>query len=139
MSFDWADYLDFAIELSKQPESPDLRELDEAAFRSAASRAYYATFHCAMDLASREGFVPKHTGEDHYLVWRHFQNHEAEDEIHREIARELDLLRDHRNDVDYKGEFQANPCNKAILAIGLARSILERLDSVLTEGRGADS
>ncbi|MEA3377184.1 MAG: hypothetical protein U9R72_13420, partial [Chloroflexota bacterium] len=127
------------IELSKEPESPDLGELDEAAFRSAASRAYYATFHCAMDLAFREGFVPTDSGEDHYLVYRHFQDYEAEDEIHREIARELDLLRGYRNDVDYKDEFQARPCNKAILAIRLAHSILERLDSVLTAGCGADS
>lgn len=130
MSFDWTDYLNLAISLQLDPESPDLFGLSEAAFRSAASRAYYATFHCALDLACREGFRPTSSGEDHWAVQDHFRNYVPPDTLHSEVARELNLLHIRRKDADYEDHFEGRPKNQATLAINLARSILENLDCI---------
>lgn len=132
MSFDWIQYLEFAGQLLEAPEAPELSSLNEASLRSAASRAYYATFHCALDLATREGFEAWDSGSDHSRLQEHFRYYQPPDETHAEIARELDLLHHHRKDVDYKDCFRAQPENKAKLSIQLACSILENLHSLRT-------
>ena len=57
MSFNWTEFLTFAEALQADPDSPGP---PEAALRSAASRAYYAAFHRALDVAIKEGFSPTH-------------------------------------------------------------------------------
>jgi 5'-deoxynucleotidase YfbR-like HD superfamily hydrolase len=91
-------------------------------------------------LACKEGFEPTEGGKDHFLVQKHFQDYEAEDTVHAEIARELDLLRTYRKEADYEDEFGVQkPRSKAFWAIQLATSIFEKLDSVVAAGHGADS
>ena len=68
--FDWTEYLDLAEYLSGKSDT----YTQEAALRSATSRAYYAAFRSARDVAEqRLGFEPKRTGEDHGLVKDHFR------------------------------------------------------------------
>lgn len=63
MPFDWRDYLRLAKELSNYAETSSLQE---AAARSAVSRAYYAAFCWAMDYASKSlGFQRSGTAEEH--------------------------------------------------------------------------
>ena len=60
MAFDWEDYLSLAKELASRA--------DEAALRSAASRAYYAVFCKARNNLRREGAtIPRFSPHD--LVW----------------------------------------------------------------------
>ena len=62
MSFNWIDYLTFASALVDDPENPGP---SEAALRSAISRAYYAAFKKALEVAKSEGFQSRHSGDDH--------------------------------------------------------------------------
>ena len=48
MSFNWTDFLTLADALVRAPNSPGP---EEASLRSAISRAYYAAFHVARNLA----------------------------------------------------------------------------------------
>ena len=49
MSFEWADYLKLAAALAEEPDSLGP---EEAALRSAASRAYYAAFCASRNFAA---------------------------------------------------------------------------------------
>jgi len=94
MAFDWAEYLKIARFLQEQGGN---RLSEEAAFRCAVSRAYYAAFCHARNYArDRHGFSPKYTADDHSLVRRHFQSRRAAG-----IAIKLDSLRQWRNSCDY--------------------------------------
>ncbi|MEA3376765.1 MAG: hypothetical protein U9R72_11290 [Chloroflexota bacterium] len=140
MSFDWTDYLDFAYRLYDIPESPKLEGLSEATYRSAASRAYYATFHCALDFACKEGFQPSGGGEDHWRLRMHFKDFPHGGKAHRKIAKDLDNLRRYRKEVDYDDAFkEQQPRSKAFWAIRTATSILETLDSIVPAKDDADS
>jgi uncharacterized protein (UPF0332 family) len=94
MSFDWREYLNLARFLQGQSGSSFIQE---AAFRCAISRAYYAAFCHARNYArDRHGFSPNYNSNDHRLVRRHFQNRGIS-----EIATKLDRLRQWRNSCDY--------------------------------------
>ena len=53
MNFNWREYLTLSEGLKAQP---NLLGTPEASFRSAASRAYYAAYQCALEYACTEGF-----------------------------------------------------------------------------------
>jgi uncharacterized protein (UPF0332 family) len=65
MSFDWAEYLRLAEELAQRPD-------DEAAHRSAISRAYYAAFGRACTHLMQQS-LPVSPGEgSHKRIWESF-------------------------------------------------------------------
>lgn len=65
MPFDWRHFLSLAKELSNYSGTSSLQE---AAARSAVSRAYYAAFCWALDYASMQlGFQRSGKAEDQYL------------------------------------------------------------------------
>ena len=71
MSFDWADYLQLAEALARNPALPGP---EEAALRSAISRAYYATYCSARDLAAGRGELTlTRLSSDHARVIDHFR------------------------------------------------------------------
>lgn len=72
MSFDWAEYLNLAGELCATPTSPST---DEAKYRSAISRAYYAAFGKAKNhLRNNDGDTAIPTGASaHKYVRRKFE------------------------------------------------------------------
>ena len=127
MSFDWADFLTFAEALRAEPESPGPKE---AALRSAASRAYYAAFHRALRFASREKYVPFHTGEDHKRVQAYFRDWQPRDKTRQKIATELSRLYDHRRRADYDDTLFNQPTSLAEQAIAMATSVLKNLGSL---------
>lgn len=94
MPFDWQDYYDLAKELSEREE--------EAALRTAISRAYYAAF-CSAQIKVKQR-APDLVREDgqgsHEVVWRWFkrQNNRALNEIGTWGLR----LRDDRVSADYR-------------------------------------
>ena len=72
MAFDWSDYLVLSDWLMGEGIAPS----DEAKYRSAISRAYYAAFHSGMGLLIRKKeFVPSGEGTDHGAVLRVYQRH----------------------------------------------------------------
>lgn len=98
MSFDWTEYLDLAEHLSGKGGTCS----QEAALRSATSRAYYAAFRSARDVAEqRLGFVPTRSGKDHGLVQRHFKQSGRKD-----IAKKLGRMHGWRTQCDYDEEVQ---------------------------------
>ena len=88
--FDWPDYLDLARQLAE-------RRSDEAAQRSAISRASYAAFGAASERLIHHGW-PAQTGQLHHRVWKTYQ-----EAGHRDCRRIGELgfnLRDQRNSAD---------------------------------------
>jgi hypothetical protein len=63
--FNWSEYLRLAEELGS-------RTGDEAALRTAISRAYYYVFHLALDRAKGNGFVTMSGESTHLQLWRLF-------------------------------------------------------------------
>ena len=90
--FDWTAYLVLAQRLAKEP--------DEAARRTAVSRAYYAVFNKARLLLEREGTVINNTGRAHDDVWRTL---EAAGRGRRRLGAEGKRLRELRRKADYEG------------------------------------
>lgn len=127
MSFDWIEFLTFAEALQSAPDKPGPAE---AALRSAASRAYYAAFHQALNVARKEGFVSSYQKGDHEAIRTHFRNHEPSDPVRRKIALELERLWDQRRQADYDPILQKEPISLAGHAIGMARRVLEGLASL---------
>jgi len=96
MSFDWKDYHSLANELyGGQGNSSD-----EAANRSAISRAYYAAFHEALQHAPARISKSK-SGSKHQQLIRHYK---AGDKRERQVGRFLETLRDNRNAADYDSD-----------------------------------
>lgn len=117
MPFDWRDFLNLAKELSNYPET---NSLQEAAARSAVSRAYYAAFCWAMDYASKNlGFRQSGTAEDHAALRQLLQQSNQ-----TKTASRLNNLRRWRNLCDY----DANVSNLAPLvqnALAYAEKVVE--------------
>jgi len=125
MSFDWTEFLTLAEALQSAPDSPGP---PEAALRSAASRAYYAAFHCALKFACRDGFVPTYSGDDHRKVQAHFRGYKPPDQTRRAIALQLDRLLKQRHEADYYATLKRQPASLAGQAIGMAKNVLEKIE-----------
>ncbi len=91
--FDWAAYLTLAEELAK-------RTGDEAAQRSAVSRAYYAAFGCAAARLREEGVNIPETGYAHKFAWDTYAKDESLDRL--AIGEYGHLLKRKRRHADYK-------------------------------------
>jgi uncharacterized protein (UPF0332 family) len=63
-SFDWLRYLQLAEDLATQK--------NEAAFRSAISRAYYCVYHLALSRAKANGYEPIRNEPQHAQLWELF-------------------------------------------------------------------
>jgi len=63
--FNWSEYLSLAEELGN-------RATDEAALRTAISRAYYYVFHLALQRAERNGFTTSRGESSHIKLWTLF-------------------------------------------------------------------
>jgi uncharacterized protein (UPF0332 family) len=94
MAFDWALYLGIARSLASQAG-------DEAALRSAVSRAYYAAFGVAAARMRTEGQGVPTTGEAHQVLWKYFES--ANDRFRRKIGQDGRRLRYRRTTADYDG------------------------------------
>lgn len=99
--FDWLKFLSLAKELRK-------RELEEEAIRTCVSRAYYATYHKALEfLDSRNISVSRAvaspgatgTGTSHDALWRTFS--QSKDKDWQKIGEDGDRLKRRRHQVDY--------------------------------------
>lgn len=125
MSFSWKDYLTLAENLHTDPARSGP---EEAAFRTATSRAYYAAFNCAFDFARGETYNPTGRAEDHNGVRRYFRERQSASDESRRISTLLDRIKDNRRQADYDQELKGSAKNLAYYTINTARQILEILE-----------
>jgi uncharacterized protein (UPF0332 family) len=125
MNFDWSEYLYLAQELAGEAQNP---VTDEARFRAAISRAYYAAFCNARNhLRDEDGdnAIPKEGV--HSYVRRQFQK--SSDRRRRKIGADLNRLLTDRQQADYEDSVMNLPI-KARYSISLAAQILAELSNL---------
>lgn len=118
--FDWDEFLDLAETLAAEPSN-------EAAARSAISRAYYATFHAGRGYLVRTGIPVDRSRNAHYQVRVELGKRV---EI---IERNLRRLHDLRKQADYDNPFPADSANvaeNAALAVSLARQTIVAIEAI---------
>lgn len=127
MSFNWEGYFTLADGLIK---NPTVFGVDEAAFRCATSRAYYAAFCSARNIAlTKHGLVITGSSNAHFDVANHFSLRRTT--LEQRIGRHLKNLRWRRNQADYDDLItNSTPSKMANEALELARRILVDLRSV---------
>lgn len=117
MPFDWTEYLRLAEELAQ-------RRQDEAALRSAVSRAYYASLCEARKHLLQKGVAISEDENSHQAVWNAFLN---KGRTHAAIHTNGDRLRRWRVLADYREEVRSLP-DLTENAIKTSRNVLNWLD-----------
>ena len=126
MNFDWSEYLNLADRLVLQK---DLFANEEACYRSAISRAYYAAFCAARNRARDiESLAVNNTGIDHQLVKDHYWR--APDRPRQKIGAWLDRLRTNRNQADYEDRQIGGAVSLCQSSLDQARNVLNALKSL---------
>lgn len=122
--FSWEQFIDIAQFLVQETKKRDSDIPDEAAYRCAISRSYYAAFHIALDYAmDKFGYRPERAGADHGEL-RDFMNHHGDAQSGR-IAEKLTRLRNWRNQSDYDAPAYTINQNTAENAIREAQEIVD--------------
>lgn len=120
MPFEWRRYVELARTLLAQAGPPPG---DEAALRTALSRAYYGAFGFARDYAQRWlKYKPKGTEEDHRSLREYLWRKKRQG-----VARALDQLRAWRNSADYDDEVPFDLALTVPAAIREAERVLAAL------------
>ncbi len=116
------DFLTLARALVRMPE--------EAAWRSAVSRSYYATFHVARSLFTSLDFAVPHADRAHAYLWLRLSN--CGDAPTRLAGSDLNVLRQRRNVADYD---LRRPLGQAVAraAVLSAEQIVQALDAAAVE------
>jgi len=117
--FDWDEFLELAEELAR-------RRGDDAALRSAISRAYYAAYHRASEYTMSRGERLTFTAADHRSVWAWFRRPDA-GALSREIADAGIRLRQARREADYDRAVNPDLTANAPRFVSLARRVVTEL------------
>jgi uncharacterized protein (UPF0332 family) len=120
--FDWAQYLELARTILARPIPPWEAWPEEACFRAAASRAYYAAFHAARTTIERENDMTFGRDRIHREVLQRLQERVDRDSA----ARALKRLYGKRLHADYNAE-RRFASRDADLAIEFASDVLRGL------------
>ena len=127
MSFNWAEYLHLAEELTEIASSI---AGEEACLRSTISRAYYAAFIRARNYLRHQDLDLPRNGDVHRYVRDYFDR--SSNELHRMIANDLARLRISRNRADYDDIMTQLPA-LARMSLKLATRVLANLDELLLQ------
>ena len=119
MTFAWADYLRLAEELAQRPG-------DEAAHRSAVSRAYYAAFGRACAHLTQQNIPVSQGDGSHKRVWESFNRLGR---TYSGVQHNGDRLLRRRVVADYRNDQMVSP-QDATSAVTTARNILRWLDQL---------
>jgi uncharacterized protein (UPF0332 family) len=104
----------------------------EAAWRSAVSRAYYATFHVARQRMQELGFTVPRGERAHAYLWLRLSN--CGDPQVQQTGRRLNSFRGQRNRADYEvSVFYSQPSADA--QVRIAEAIIQVLDAVIEPTR----
>ena len=115
--FDWAEFLNLAAELAA-------RTNDEAAARTAISRAYYATFHFGRQYLFRSDILVDRSRNAHRQVQLALR---ALDE---ELADDVERLHEWRKIADYAGVSFPDVSLQAVVAVRLAHEAITRINAL---------
>ncbi len=135
MSYDWQEYLTLAEVL--QTRATELGS-EVACYRSAASRAYYAAYHRALDLTGPTHYAP--SKKRNVSVHAEFREHlfkaaathsEPQQTQLRRIANILKRLWGHRKSADYDSELDNSPEDLAAFALLDAADIMMYVEGFL--------
>jgi uncharacterized protein (UPF0332 family) len=122
--FSWDQFIDIARFLMQETKKRDSAIPDEAAYRCAISRAYYAAFCIALDYAKDEfDYHPERIGNDHIQL-RDFMKKRGDDRS-GQIAEKLARLRTWRNESDYNALAYTINQKLAVSAIDMAQEIVK--------------
>jgi uncharacterized protein (UPF0332 family) len=118
MPFDWREYLNLARQLAGLQGSGYSQE---AAERSAVSRAYYAAFCWARNYAEKNlGFQPGGKSSDHAELREYLKK-----KGYQEVASDLNQLRIWRNACDYDNQV-SDLHQQVSICINTADKIIQR-------------
>ncbi|MCA9638283.1 MAG: HEPN domain-containing protein [Myxococcales bacterium] len=127
--FEWSSVLELAEELARRDATG---EGAEAAWRAAASRAYFAAYNSAKDyLEDLERWTPPRA-DSHQELFRCLERLTGHSKMHRQLAAILTRLRHTRNRADYDREpsLRQDAAKTALLdakkAFGLVDSLRTR-------------
>ncbi len=121
MPFDWKEYLRLAEELSTRQE--------DAALRSAISRAYYAAFCSARNHLQKQGEPLSRSGDSHKAVWESFQR---KGRSYATIYQHSHRLKNDRRKADYEDEVR-NLSESVVAALRSANAILHWLEQLAAQ------
>ena len=122
MSFDWAEYLNVAKELVGVATTPANQE---AKFRAAISRAYYAAYVTARNyLRDQEGILIPKTSDAHKYVSNQFKL--SSDLARKSVGEKLDRLREYRRQADYIDKYPGLS-GITIIALNLSQEVIDTL------------
>ena len=114
--FEWEDFLDLAESLASQPSN-------EAAARSAISRAYYAAFHAGRDYLVRAKIPIDRSCNTHVQVQDELQKSEA-------IGQVVKRLHVWRKYADYDDLSIPDVDRQATVAVILARETVDAIKKI---------
>ena len=109
-----------------------LSSSEQADWRSAVSRAYYAAFHVACQLFQGFGFTVPNADRAHAYLWMRLQNCGAA--AIEKVGRDLNALRTRRNDADYYLSRPINPVQTRATVL-LAEQVVQTLDAIVEPTR----
>ena len=125
MSFAWLDYLVLAEALL---QAHTTLAPEEACWRAAISRAYYAVYGVArMRARDQEGLRLPPAAEAHQRVITHYR--QGASPLHRAIGDSLRQLRSARNRADYDEQL-ARPLALAQFAVRRARQVVRQIEAL---------
>ncbi|MBF0411011.1 MAG: hypothetical protein HQM10_26945 [Candidatus Riflebacteria bacterium] len=126
MTFNWQDYLDISKYLTMDDK---LIPSEEAKFRTAVSRAYYASFNSCREFAEKHLNFTTSKGENSHEKLIDFLLTTKSNKLINEIGYKLKLIKKDRIVSDYSGVFK-NYSSQTITNIFLADEIQEILEKV---------
>ena len=115
--FDWKDFLDLAEVLAAEPHN-------EAAARSAISRAYYATFHAGRDYLDRAGIPIDRSRNAHLQVQDELRNQ------NENVGQGVKRLHVWRKYADYDTQSIPDVARQAAIAVILARETIDAIKAI---------
>lgn len=128
MSFDWSEYFKLALNLDIQARSEINPQAQEAKWRSAISRAYYAAWCSARNKLRDEQSADAACLQNYGCVIRTFQ--ERTDTNRRQIGITLSRMMDNRRRADYHDSV-ARLADMSNMQILLAQDVIPEIDRLV--------
>ncbi|MBN1580543.1 MAG: HEPN domain-containing protein [Anaerolineae bacterium] len=120
MTFDWLDYRELASRLTRDPDTPGPQE---AVWRTAISRAYYAALNYARAFAEeQDDDLAKGESSTHYAIRNWFKR---KGRTGREIFNTLEEFQQLRQNADYDDLLPGPPDKLSEQALAYAQNVID--------------
>ncbi|NQU04588.1 MAG: HEPN domain-containing protein [Calditrichaeota bacterium] len=101
MSFDWEEYKTLAEHLHNNPDE----EIEDAYYRTAISRAYYAAFHITLHKMMKKYRFTSLTSNAHVRLLNFLKEKKSDNPVIGKAWKNLKRLKDQRQSADYDDEY----------------------------------